>query len=159
LIHDDGQQDFILAKFEEGKLIQESVTKRSNTQKAVETVKRSGGFSILWHMSRDSRKILKVEYHDNLFENLYVILYYQRDEVVYGKIEYRSDGDGSSLFNREEYYRGGKLLHKKVMGCFCGYLQENRPALNLSDEGLKYKNKLSAVTATATNMAIGKSEQ
>ena len=77
--------------------------------------RKFGGFSRRSLFTKDGEKLLRLTYHDNIDDNLYVTFYFLGDEPAYSKLFY-IDGAGERYFLQEEYYWKSKIYSFNTSG-------------------------------------------
>ena len=112
LAEDDQRQKLVRESISEGPITTAIVTTAIvGGQKKVDTILEKGGWSKYTIHNMHDDTVYRIEYHDNIKKNFYLIFYYKNNLLVYSKLDYQEDGIGQTFYKKEEYYDGKKIIY------------------------------------------------
>jgi len=144
LINIDDRQNSIIRSIAEGQISQEVVTTQiAGHHNKVDTIRNkiSGGWSKNTYQNIKGDTAYKIEYHDNLRKNFYLIFFYKDNQLVYSKLEYQENGVGQTFYRKEEYYLNGQLAYSAETPNPIDEVYKRRTDINLHLKGIEYYNE------------------
>ncbi len=135
------KQVLITRSIAEGQISQETATtKIVGHDNKVDTIRNKtyGGWGKYSYANSNGDTVYKIEYHDNLQKNFYLIFYYRNNLLVYSKLDYQENGIGQTFYKKEEYYKNDKVIFAVETKDKIDETYKRRADINLYAKGYDY---------------------
>lgn len=139
LARNDQRQKFVRESISEGPITFEIVKKTNiGDQMTLDTTIERGGWGKYTTSNIPDDTVYRIEYHDNIEKNFYLIFYYNKNLLIYSKLDYQEDGIGQTFYKREEYYDKGKIIFVYETKAKIDDKFKERTDINLYNRGSDY---------------------